>query len=92
MNSKNNALIGNIANALAKTGDTMKAYDIANLLNQNNRKTTRGTKFSPNPNSRGMFKVLSSAYYFFKNKGDTNTAFNVANFIVDKTNKHPWKK
>ena len=38
-------IIGNVANALAKTGDTCKASGLANFLNQNNHKTTRGGFF-----------------------------------------------
>ncbi|WP_405341197.1 hypothetical protein [Fibrobacter sp.] len=83
-------IIGNLANALAKTGDTFKALGIAELLNQNNHKTAKGKPYSTK--SRGIFKVISAAYHYFVGKGDKTTATNIASAYVNKKNKHAWKK
>lgn len=83
-------LIGNIVNALAKTGDTLKASDLVGFLNQNNHKTTKGKPYSPN--GRGIFKVLSDAYRYHEKKGDKATADNLAGSILNKKNKQAWDK
>lgn len=85
-------LIGNLANALAQTKATIKAPTVAGLLNQNKLKNLRGKEYSTSTKSRGIFKVIRSAYNFFKNKGDETTAYNIANSIVSNANKYPWKK
>jgi hypothetical protein len=83
-------IIGNLANALAKTGDTIKASGVADFLNHNNHKTTNNTSYSPD--ERGIYTVIRYAYDYFMKKGDNTTATNVASSITDKNGKFPWKK
>lgn len=83
-------IIGNLVNALAKTGDTMKASGVAEILNHNDHKTTINTFYSPD--ERGIYTVISRAYDYFKKKGDDMTATNVASTITDKNGNFPWKK
>lgn len=83
-------ILGNVANALAKTGDTKKASGLADLFNENNHKTKRGKSYSKN--GRGIFKVISSAYDYFIGKGDKTTASNIAASFVNKKGRHSWDK
>ena len=83
-------VIGNLANAFAKTGDVCKASYVANVLNENNHKTTRGGFFSVL--GRGIYKVISAAYDYFMKKGDKETASNIASTFVNEKGKHSWKK
>ena len=83
-------VIGNLANARAQTGDTLKAMGVADVLNQNNHKTKKGKSYSPK--SRGIFKLISAAYNYFVGKGDKSTATNIASSFVNNKNKHAWKK
>lgn len=83
-------IIGNVANALAKTGDTCKASGLANFLNQNNHKTTRGGFFSVC--GRGIYRLIRAAYDYFMRKGDKSTASNIAASFVNKKGKHSWNK
>lgn len=83
-------IIGNLVNALAKTGDTIKASGVADFLNHNNHKTTNNTSYSPD--GRGIYTVVSRAFDYFMKKGDNTTAINIASSITDKNGKFPWKK
>lgn len=82
-------LIGNIANAFGKTGDVLKAFDLANVLNLNGHKTTSGKTYSPN--GRGIFKTIAAAYKAFEKKGDKETATNIASAFTNKNGKQSWK-
>ncbi len=84
-------IIGNLAEALYKTGDTLSGPKLVDFLNENKHKTKRGTPYSQN--GPGIYKVISSAYdYFFLRKGDKTTASKIASAFVNKENKHLWKK
>ena len=83
-------ILGNIANAFAKTGDTIKASAVAKNLKENNHKTTSGKEYTQN--ARSIFNAISAAYDYFFKKGDKNTADNIASAYVNDKNEHVWKK
>jgi hypothetical protein len=89
--SKSYDLLGDLANALRKNDwKTMHASGVADVLNSNGLKNTRGKEYKEK--GRGIFKFISSAYAYIMKKGDKDTATNIACSFPNDKNEFPWKK
>ena len=85
--SNNKDFVGNLANELAKKGSTMNQRQVSSALNASGRKTTYGTDYQ---GGRGTNKLVSTSYDYFDNKGDKETAKNIAERITNSEGETPW--
>lgn len=89
MNKDKLKFIGDLAKAFSQNGwKSTGARDLARHLNENNVRTNAGKPYQPN--SRGIFKLISSAWDHFSRTGDKQTADSIASAFNAKNGKPAW--
>jgi hypothetical protein len=71
--------IGKLAQFLSSTKTVMSGFELAELLNRNNFKTSYGTEYA---GTRGTYKLISDCYDYFKNINKQNIADAIASAFV----------
>jgi hypothetical protein len=82
-------IIATIAHSLTQNNIVMYGGDIASLFKMNNILTQYGAEYSED-NSRGIFKVISSAWKYYYDKGDFQAAYEIARSFVNKYGEYAY--
>lgn len=82
--------IRNLANELVKNKTTMSAKELACVLNAMGYTSTYGDSYDPN--GRGIYKVIISAYYRARGDGDTCHDYDaIAKAFTKPNGEYAWK-
>lgn len=82
-------LIASIARSLTQKNVVMYGGDLARLFNMNEIRRHNGEVYSEE-GGRGIFKVISSAWAYYHNRGDYQTAYEIARSFVNKDGEYPY--
>ena len=83
-----NKIIANIAGALINTHSVMWGQSLVDILNMNGITQDNGDSYN---GGRGIYKTISSAYNYYKDNGDEQTAYNIAMSFVDKNGDYAYE-
>ena len=83
------AFISEIAEKLAQQNKTMPAAELAAMLNQKGFKTMQGDPYVVG--GRGIYCVISYAYFFFERIHEDEKAAHIANAFTKADGKLAWE-
>lgn len=81
--------LAKLAGFLVDNDKHMSGEELADYLNRNDYKTTRGEEYK---GGRGTFKLLSSLYDTFKKEGRDEDAHNVARAFTKDNDDYAYEK
>jgi hypothetical protein len=81
--------IVDLSHALEKTDRYLKASELAKILNYAGFKTSYNTEYCEEP-SRGIHKVLSSAYKAIEDEYGEQQGHDIAGRFTDENGNTPW--
>jgi hypothetical protein len=82
-------IIASLAQTLIQNNIVMSGKEIQDLFNMNGIKTQYGTPFGDN-GGRGIHKLISSAWKFYQDNGDYQTAYNIARAFVNQNGEYAY--
>ncbi len=83
-------LIASIAHSLTHNNTVMYGGDMARLFNMNEILTQRGDHYSEY-GGQGIYRVISNAWAYYYNKGDYQTAYEIARSFVNKNGEYAYE-
>lgn len=83
-------LVASVAHTLVQNNVVMCGGDIIRLFNMNGILTQRGTNYSNNI-SQGSYKPISSAWAYYYNRGDYQTAYEIARAFVNQNGEYAYE-
>lgn len=83
-------LVSSIAHALTLNGAIMCGGDFGKIFNINDIPTQYGTPYSEE-GGRGIYTLISNAYWYYHNKGDYQTAYEIARSFVKKNGEYAYE-
>lgn len=88
-NSFKPELIASIARSLTQKNVVMYGGDLARIFNMNEIRRPNGDVYSEE-GGQGIFKVISSAWAYYHNRGDYQTAYEIARSFVNKDGEYAY--
>ena len=82
-------LIASLARSLTQKNVVMYGGDLARLFNMNEIRRPNGDVYSEE-GGQGIFKVISSAWAYYHNRGDYQTAYEIARSFVNKDGEYAY--
>ena len=82
-------LIASIARSLTQKNVVMYGGDLARIFNMNEIRRPNGDVYSEE-GGQGIFKVISSAWAYYHNRGDYQTAYEIARSFVNKDGEYAY--
>ncbi len=82
-------LIASIARSLTQKNVVMYGGDLARLFNMNEIRRPSGDVYSEE-GGQGIFKVISCAWKYYRDKGDYQTAYEIARSFVNKNGEYAY--
>ena len=82
-------LIASIARSLTQKDVVMYGGDLAKLFNMNEILTQRGDLYSEE-GGQGIYRVISNAWTYYHNRGDYQTAYEIARSFVNKNGEYAY--
>lgn len=83
-------LVASLAHSLTGSNVVMCGGDLGRLFNLNGVQTQYGTNYS-DEGGRGIYKVISSAWSYYYNRGDYQTAYEIARSYVKKNGEYAYE-
>lgn len=83
-------LIASVAHSLVQNNVVMCGGDMVRLFNMNGIHTQRGSDYSNNI-SQGSYKPISSAWAYYYNRGDYQTAYEIARAFVNQNGEYAYE-
>ena len=82
-------IVASIAHSLVQNSAVMCGQDLASLLNINGIVAQNGTPYAED-SGRGIYKLISSAWAYYNEKGDFQTAYDIARSYVNKNGEYAY--
>lgn len=83
-------IVASIAHSLVQSSAVMCGQDLASIFNMNGIVAQNGTPYAED-SGRGIYKLISSAWAYYNNKGDFQTAYNIARSYVNKNGEYAYE-
>lgn len=83
-------LVASLAHSLTESNVVMCGGDFGRLFNLNGVQTQYGTNYSDD-GGRGVYKVIKSAWEYYYNRGDFQTAYEIARSFVKKNGEYAYE-
>lgn len=82
-------IVASIAHSLVQNSAVMCGQDLASLLNMNGIVAQNGTPYAED-SGRGIYTLISKAWAYYHEKGDFQTAYDIARSYVNKNGEYAY--
>ena len=83
-------IVASIAHSLVQNSAVMCGQDPASIFNMNGIFAQNGTPYAED-SGRGIYKLISSAWAYYHEKGDYQTAYDIARSYVNKNGEYAYE-